>query len=176
MLDSKRFRHSVGTSDTAAQLAERYGVDREQAALAGLLHDCARNLPLEQLRSLARQLEQPPGELETKIPVLLHAPVGAALARQEFGVADPGIERAIALHTLGGERMTTLDKIIYVADKIEPGRSFPGVEDLRAMAQVDLDRALLGCFDAAIRYSLLTARPIHPTTIKARNRLLLARA
>lgn len=174
MLDTKRFEHSLGVMDTAVRLAELYGADRDKAAVAGLLHDCARDMPGDELLALARQFDLPVNGVERALPVLLHAPVGAELARREFGVDNIPVLRSIALHTLGGESMTLLDKIVFVADKIEPGRRYPGVENIREAARRDLGRALLGCFDMAIGLSLRAGEPVHPVTVNARNRLLLA--
>ncbi len=169
MLGNKRLEHSLAVSDMAAGLAELYGADRQQAALAGLLHDCARDLPSEELLAMARQNGVPVDDVEEVMPVLLHAPVGALLARRRFGVQDKAVLRAIALHTLGDETMTLLDKIVFVADKVAPGRRFPGVEELRQIAQQNLDRALLCCFDAAIILSVRRGELIHPRAVQARN-------
>ncbi|AGL02711.1 bis(5'-nucleosyl)-tetraphosphatase (symmetrical) YqeK [Desulfoscipio gibsoniae] len=169
MLGYKRIQHSLGVRVTASRLAELYGADREQAAIAGLLHDCGRDLPGEELLALARQHLVPVDDIEEALPVLLHAPVGALLARQQFGVEDEAVLRAIDLHTLGGETMTLLDKIVFVADKMEPGRVFPGVAELRQIAQQNLDRAVLWCFDAAITLSVRNGELIHPRAVHARN-------
>jgi predicted HD superfamily hydrolase involved in NAD metabolism len=169
MLGNKRLEHSLAVSETAAGLAELYGADRQQAAVAGLLHDCARELPGEELLALARENSVPVDDIEEIKPVLLHAPVGALLARQQFGVLDQVVLHAIEVHTLGDETMTLLDKIVFVADKVEPGRKSPGVEELRQIASQNLDRVLLRCFDAAIMLSVRRGELIHPRAVQARN-------
>jgi len=169
MLGYKRLQHSLGVSDTSIRLAEFYGADRERAAIAGLLHDCARDLPGGELLALARQNRVPVDEVEETMPVLLHAQVGALLAKRKFGVQDEAVLMAIALHTLGDKTMTLLDKIIFVADKAEPGRVFPGVQELREMMWRNLDRALLWCLDAAIIMSARNGKLIHPRAVNTRN-------
>lgn len=169
MLSYKRFKHSLGVRDTAVKLAEIYGADSRKAALAGLLHDCARDLPGEKLLVLARQNHIPVDEVDEALPVILHAPVGALLAGRQFGVQDQAVLQAIALHTLGDKDMTLLDKIIFVADKAEPGRAFPGVQELREIMWRDLDRAMLWCLDAAITMSLRNSELIHPKAVSTRN-------
>jgi len=174
MLDSKRYTHSLRVMDTTVRLAGIYGADREKAAVAGLLHDCAREVPGERLLALARQHALEITKVEEALPVLLHAPVGALMARWDFGVHNIAVLRAISRHTLGGVSMSLLDKIVFVADKVEPGRRFPGVQKLRDEAEQDLDRALLRCFDMAINLSVQKGEPVHPLTVMARNQLLFA--
>jgi len=173
MLGEKRLDHSLAVRDTAAGLAGLYGVDRRQAAVAGLLHDCARDLPGEEMLAIARENSLPFNDVEEINPVLLHAPVGALLARRQFGVQDQAVLRAIALHTLGDEKMTLLDKIVFVADKAAPGRNFPGVEELRQIARQNLERALLCCFDVAIILSVRRGELIHPKAVQARNGIII---
>ncbi|WP_449241592.1 bis(5'-nucleosyl)-tetraphosphatase (symmetrical) YqeK [Desulfoscipio gibsoniae] len=173
MLSDKRLRHSLKVSNTAVRLAELYGADCEKAALAGLLHDCARDLPNDELLTLARHNRVPVDSIDEARPVLLHASVGALLAKRQFSVQDEAVLQAIALHTLGDETMTLLDKIVFVADKVEPDRSFPGVGELREIARRNLDRALLCCFDAAIMLSVRNGDLIHPRAVRARNGIRL---
>ncbi|WP_425060643.1 hypothetical protein SCACP_13800 [Sporomusa carbonis] len=172
-LSPKRFSHSLGVSRTAAELAARFGENIEKARLAGLLHDCARGIPSNNLLQMAESFDIVMNDVERCQPVLLHAPLGACLAQKEYGVDDPHILRAIALHTTGGRDMSTLDKIIYVADFIEPGRDFPRADKLRSLALQDLDAGLLACFDQSIHYVIDQNLLIHPATIEGRNYLLL---
>ncbi|BCV20491.1 bis(5'-nucleosyl)-tetraphosphatase (symmetrical) YqeK [Moorella sp. Hama-1] len=173
-LPEKRYRHSLGVAATAAQLASKNKVDPEQARLAGLLHDYARDLPGPELLALATGAGLVTCELERRLPVLLHGPVGALLIKQGLGLADRAILQAIARHTVGSVAMTTLDKIIYLADAIEPERRFPGVEELRRLAGTDLQAALLKAFESSIFYLLGKGQPLHPATIEARNYILLS--
>ncbi len=174
-LKKSRYEHSLGVSETAAFLAGRFGVDPEQARLAGLLHDCARAIPNEKMRAEAEARGISFGEVERAMPLLLHAPLGAILAREEYGVGDEDILRAIARHTVGGAGMTALDKIIYFADMIEPTRDYPDVEELRRLSREDsLDGMTLAGLSRSIAFVLEKGHLIHPDTVLARNELLLA--
>ncbi len=175
MLEPERVQHSLGVRDTAAEMARIHGAGVEQAAVAGLLHDCARSLPAEKLLELALRFNIHVSRVDMALPVILHAPVGAELARREFGVNDEAILRAISLHTLGDAHMSILDKVLFVADKVEPGRCFSGVERIRALARSDLDQALLACYDLSITYAIRCGDPVHPVMIDARNALVLSR-
>jgi len=168
-----RFRHSREVSRTAVRLAERWGVEVEKARIAGILHDCARNLKGEALFSAAIQNGLEPSKLERLQPALLHAPPGAIIAERRFGVVDPEILRAIRYHTTGAAQMTMLDKVIYLADYIEPGRNFVGVERVRELAETDLDAALLAAYDNTIIYVLAGGALLHQDTVAGRNWLLM---
>lgn len=173
VLTPKRFRHSLGVSQSAAELAGRFGEDIERAKLTGLLHDCARNLSNNNLLQMAKSFAIVVDDVEHCQPMLLHAPVGACLAKVEYGVSDPQMLTAIALHTTGGRNMTKLDKIIYIADCIEPSRDFPGIEKLRKLAFKNLDEAMLVAFDQSLHYVIERNLLIHPATIDGRNELLI---
>ena len=172
MLNHKRYEHSLGVMNTAVQLAAIHGADVERAALAGLMHDCARGVPGDTLLLMAQEFDLPMHEVDLALPVLLHAPVGAQLARRDFGVQDEVVLQAIAVHTLGDEHMTLLDKVLFVADKVEPGRYFQNVDKLRALAERDIDQALLNCYDLSVSYALRLGDQVHPRMIAARNRLI----
>lgn len=171
-LSAKRYLHSMGVCQTAAELAERFGTDIFQAMVAGLLHDCARELPNNTLLKRAVDFDIVVGSLEKSSPVLLHAVISAHLAAEEYGIDDEAILRAIALHTTGGAGMSKLDKIIFLADFIEPGRAFPGVDKLRKLAGENLDKAVLAAFDQTIRHLLEKEMIIHPASVAGRNELL----
>lgn len=172
VLSPKRFTHSLGVSQTAVEMAEVFGADIHKAKLAGILHDCARGMTNDILLQTAKSLGIVVNDVNLSEPVLLHASIGAYLARKVYGIEDPEVRRAIALHTVGGIDMTLLDKIIYLADLIEPNREFPGVDKLRAVAEKDLDQAVLAAFDHTIAYIISGQGFIHPDTVKARNSLL----
>ncbi len=173
ILKAKRFQHSLGVSQSAAELAVRYGEDVDKAKVTGLLHDCARSLSSNNLLQMAQAFAIVVNDVERQQPMLLHAPVGAKLARNEYGVDDPQILKAIALHTTGGRDMATLEKIIYLADCIEPSRDFPGINRLRRLAFIDLDKAMIAAFDQSLHYVIEQGLLIHPATIEGRNHLLL---
>ncbi|HHY93164.1 MAG TPA: HD domain-containing protein [Firmicutes bacterium] len=171
-LTPDRLQHSLGVVETAARLAVRWGAAVAQARLAGLLHDCAKGLTADELLQWAAAFGIVRSDTEIACPDLLHGPVGALLAWKEYGVTDRAVLTAIRLHTLGAPDMGLLDKLIYLADYIEPGRAFPGVEDLRRRAEQDLNQAVLRAMDGTIRYVLERGLPLHPQTVAARNQLL----
>ncbi len=168
-----RFRHSRDVSRTAVRLAECWDIDIEKARMAGILHDCARNLKGDELLSVAQSNGLELGDIEKLQPALVHAPLGAVLAQRRFGVADPEILQAICRHTTGAAHMSQLDKIIYLADCIEPGRNYPGVEQPRELAEKNLDAAVLVAYDHSIRFVLDGGGLLHPNTIEGRNSLLM---
>jgi len=174
-LPAGRYQHSLGVAEVAAELAINNGVDPQQARLAGLLHDYARDLAPEELLDLATKANLITCELERWMPVLLHGPVGALLIQRELGITDKHICQAVARHTVGGPAMKALDKIIYLADAIEPGRNYNGVQAIRRLAATDLESALLKALEASILYILTKERPLHPATVEARNHILLNR-
>lgn len=176
-LKPSRYRHSLGVAETAAELAARFGTDIEQARLAGLLHDCAREFSNDSLLEEAEHRGLAIGEVERAMPLLLHAPLGALLVREIYGVEDAAICQAIARHTVGAAGMTPLDKIVWYADMIEPGRDYPQVERLRKLArEATLDEMLLVGLSESIIFVVRKQHLIHPDTVLARNELLLARS
>ena len=171
-LSPKRLSHSIGVSQTAETLAVRFGCDKEKARLAGLLHDLAREVPMNQLLPRAQAFGIVVCDIEQAEPILLHGPLAAKMAHAEFGIDDTEIMQAIILHTTGGLNMTLLDKIIYLADAIEPGRRFKGADKIRLVALTDLDKAVLSALDQSICYIVKRGGLIHPATIAARNQIL----
>ena len=169
-----RYEHSLGVADTAACLAEMFHVDVEKARTAGLLHDCARQYANEDLVAEAEKRHIAIGEVERAMPLLLHAYIGAQLVVEEYGVEDAEISQAIWRHTVGGEKMTALDKIIYFADMIEPRRDYPQVEELRRLSrEASLDEMVLAGMDQSISFVVAKGHLLHPDTIAARNGILL---
>lgn len=173
-LSPRRYQHSLGVAETARALAERFGADSDRAELAGLLHDVAREWRGPELLERARLLGLSIGYLEEMAAMpCLHGIVGADVATQAFGVTDDGLLSAIAHHTLGRERMTVLEKVVFLADAIEPNRpTAPYIEELRALAHEDLDKACRRAYDHTFDYLLRTGQPIHPQAAAARNWLL----
>jgi nicotinate-nucleotide adenylyltransferase len=175
MIRAVRVRHVQGTEATGAALAQRWGADEAKARRAAILHDCTKYLNCEEQIALCLQYGEELDDLERAEPKLLHAKTGAWIAKDRFGVDDE-IFNAIYWHTTGRADMTLLEKVIYLADYMEPGRSFPGVERLRALAETDLDAALLLGFEMSIREMEERELPLHPNTVGARDWLLLQRA
>ena len=175
-LKPSRYQHSLGVAETAVFLAQCFGVNEEQAKVAGLLHDCAREFRNEDLITEAEKRLIMVGNIERQMPLLLHAYVGSRLVTEKYGVSDHAIEQAIWRHTVGGAKMTKLDKIIWFADMIEPNRDYPGVENLRKLAKTaSLDDMVLAGLTQSIAFVLQKGGLIHPDTVIARNEILLNR-
>lgn len=142
-LDEQRYEHTVGVMYTAGCIAMAHGYDMSKAMLAGLLHDCAKCMSHEERVSLCEnnQVEISASELENK--ALLHAKAGAVLAKQKYQITDTEVLHAIAVHTTGEPNMNVLDKIVYIADYIEPLRSkSPNLQLVRTLAYKDLDACM----------------------------------
>lgn len=169
-LKAKRCAHVLGTAATAVKLAEKYGADAHRAEVAGLLHDCTKKLSMAEQLALCERYGIVLDELEKKALKLLHAKTGAALARDVFGVDDE-IYNAILWHTTGRPNMTALEKVIYLADFIEPTRDFPGVDTLRRTVWEDLDRGLLMGLEMTVEEMQKMGNPIHVNTLTARDYL-----
>jgi len=136
-----RYAHSVRVARCADELAQRHGLDARKARLAGLLHDLARLYSPERLIAECEARGLPITSEAREHPVLLHAPLGAALARERFGVEDADVLSAIAKHTTGAAQMSPLDRAVYLADSLEPERSFPERAELWELALRDLEAA-----------------------------------
>jgi len=172
-LSKNRFKHSVEVARIARDMAEKYKVDVEKAYIAGLLHDYAKGISGEKLLVIAKENDLIEEQVEWQVPDLLHAPVGAYLLKEELGIEDEEILRAVRFHTLGRVEMSDLDKIIYLADIIEPGRDFPGIERLKCLAWRNLDEGMLFGLETTIDYCIRQKRLIHPRTVEARNCFLM---
>lgn len=173
-LTPSRYRHSLGVAETAVAIARRFGMNEERARVAGLLHDCGRVYKTDDLLKEARQRGIPIGKIESAMPLLLHAYIGAYLIYEVYGVNDAVIAQAVWRHTVGGANMTALDKIIYYADMIEPSRDYPEVERLRELSRTaSLDEMMLVGLTESILFVAQKGGLIHPDTITARNELLL---
>ncbi len=161
-LTKKRYEHSIGVSYTAAALAMVYGLDVEQAAVAGLLHDCAKcYLPEEKLKRCKKH-HLPINSYEKKNPELLHAKLSAYYAKEKYDVDDDEILSAITWHTTGKSDMSPLDKVIYIADYIEPNRKpLPEIDMIRKEAFENLDKCLIHILNNTIGY----LKQIAPDTI-----------
>lgn len=173
LIDGRRLSHSLGVRDTCEYLAVRYGSDVRKARLAGLLHDCAKGLDDHQLMHQATQYGIDVSQWQDYDLSLLHGPAGASLARERLGITDVEILHAVAVHTTGCTEMSLLDLVLFVADYIEPGRAFEGVDQIRSAAEQSLELAALKGFTKTIKHLLHTDRLIHPLTIHARNSLLM---
>ncbi|MGI6556491.1 MAG: bis(5'-nucleosyl)-tetraphosphatase (symmetrical) YqeK [Pseudoramibacter sp.] len=174
VLKPHRFNHTLGVVKSASKLAKQNAIDARQAELAALLHDCAKNFSNQEMLQIAKDEKIALDPIMILEPQLLHGPVGAVVAKKKYHVKDPEVLSAVACHTTGKSDMSTLDKIIYLADFIEPGRDYPGVEHLRQTSyEKDLDTACREAFDNTISYVMSIGGLIHPKTIEARNYMII---
>ncbi len=172
VMQQKRYTHTMGVVDAAIYLANKYGADTEEARIAALLHDYAKDFSEEELKSYVIQHQLEADKVLLEAYQLLHGKVAASIAEKRFFITNKDILNAIENHTTGRENMSTLEKIIYLADFIEVGRSYPGVDELRLKAEESLDKAVLMAFNNTIKYVLDIEKLLHPNTILARNEIL----
>ncbi|RKV65605.1 MAG: HD domain-containing protein [Streptococcus sp.] len=168
LLPEKRLKHCLGVEQTAIELAERFGVDREKAGLAGLLHDYAKKLSDEEFLTLIAKYDLDP-KLKDWGNNVWHGLVGVYKIREDLGLSDPEILRSIEIHTVGSAQMSDLDKVVYVADYIEPNRDFPGVEEAREIACISLNRAVAYETAHTVEYLAHQGLPIFPQTLETYN-------
>ena len=167
-MDDGRYQHTLGVMYTCAALAMRYEYDIQKAELAGLLHDCAKCIPNGKKLKLCEKHNIQISETERRNPFLLHAKLGAFLAMDRYGVEDKEIISAILNHTTGKPNMSLLDKIVYVADYIEPRRSkAENLEEIRKLAFLDLDQALYQILSDTLKYLDKGSGEIDNMTMKA---------
>lgn len=171
-ITEKRYVHTLGVAETAVQLAKRFGADVKKAELAAIFHDYAKFRPKEEMKQIIMDQNMPSDLLDFHSE-LWHAPVGAYLVEHEAGIKDREILDAITYHTTGRIGMTLLEKIVYLADYIEPGRSFPGVDEVREMAQKSLDIALIKAVRNSIVFLMNKKQAIYPDTFYTYNDLIL---
>lgn len=165
--DKKRFEHTLGVTYTAACLAMCYDIDTERAEIAGLLHDCAKCLSNDKKVDLCKRQSIEINLTEAKNPFLLHAKAGAYLAQHKYGIGDEDILNAVRYHTTGRPGMSTLEKIVFIADYIEPGRDHSArLPELRKLAFRNLDRALVEILRDTLSYLDGTENEIDPMTQK----------
>ncbi|GGH84883.1 putative HD superfamily hydrolase involved in NAD metabolism [Pullulanibacillus pueri] len=171
-LPEKRYEHTLRVTDTAIVLAEKYGEDPQKAELASLLHDIAKYFSEQELYETITQHPEVPNTFLHYHPSIWHAPVGAVYAQEHLGILDMDILNAITYHTTGREGMSLLEKIVFLADYIEPGRHFPGVDEVRTLAESDLDQAVAKALANTIQYLVGKYASVFPDTIHAYNDLV----
>jgi predicted HD superfamily hydrolase involved in NAD metabolism len=162
-----RYAHSVRVARAADLLAQRHGLDARKARLAGLLHDLARLYSPQQLLTECEARGLSIDAAERAHPMLLHAKLGAAIARERFGVENAEVLSAIEKHTTGAGEMTALDCVVYLADSLEPGRSFPERAGLWRLACDNLAEAMRGVLLLGIRHDARKGRAVVPATLAA---------
>jgi len=166
-LSAKRFSHTLAVAAEARRLALLHGLDTDRAEAAGLLHDCAKCMPLKDMQRLAQDnhLTQDASLMESG--ALLHAVAGAYRAEADYGMTDPVILNAIRRHTTGAPGMSRLDMAVWLADAIEPTRApYPSLEEVRALAETSLERAILTSMEGTLAYVRKSGKAIHPATME----------
>ncbi|MER0123124.1 bis(5'-nucleosyl)-tetraphosphatase (symmetrical) YqeK [Streptococcus sp. ZJ93] len=167
-MSEKRFRHVLGVEKVALELARQYGCDERKASLAALLHDYAKEVDDQVFLDLIDQY-QLSEDLKVWGNNVWHGMVGSYKIRQDFGLDDLEILQAIERHTVGAAEMTLLDKVLYVADYIEPNRDFPGVDEARRLAKQSLEQAVAYETAQTVAHLAKKAIPIYPQTIETYN-------
>lgn len=165
VLSEDRYTHTLGVMYTAQCLAMRYGVDLTRAGVAGLLHDCAKCIPNEQKLIQCENYGIEISETERKNPSLLHAKLGACLAKELYNIEDEEILSAIRWHTTGKPEMTLLEMIIYMADYIEPNRDqAPNLSVIRKLTFDDIEKALFQVLESTLDYLKDRSHAVDPMT------------
>lgn len=167
-LPTARFEHTIRVHDTAVRMATQRGINIDKVRVAAILHDYCKFWSKDQLAKWIQD-HKLPADLFDYHHALWHAPVGAEVAAVLFGIDDEEILQAIRYHTTGRPRMSPVEKVIFVADLIEPGRQFPKVEILREYAEQDLDLAVLKALDSTICFLIEKGQKVYPLTMLARN-------
>lgn len=173
-LNEERFSHSLGTAKMAVELAKKYNLDVEKAEIAGLLHDCAKHFTNDELLKIIKEKLPEIPECELLNYKTWHAPVGALIAQEQFGVNDPEIINSIKYHTLGRVDMSTFEAIIFLADKVETNtrpQNFT-VEILHILERYGIDAALFECVSTTIESLIERKLKICQSTIDVYNWLL----
>jgi predicted HD superfamily hydrolase involved in NAD metabolism len=170
-------RHIEAVAAEARRLARLHGVDEERAALAAWSHDIVRATDPAELLRLARELGLNPNEVEKAAPILLHGPVAARLLASRYGVEDEEVLAVARWHSTGRAGMSALEKVLFLADKVEPGKAAgrPELEEIRRLAETDLDGAVLRYLDLQLLEAVRQGWPLHPDAVAARNELILSR-
>ncbi len=168
-----RYKHSIGVMNTSIELAKRYHCPVEEAALAGFLHDCGKLKEKINLLKTADDFDIILDNVMRNNVELIHGPLGEQIAIKEYHITNKDVLNAIRYHTTGREDMSLLEKIVYIADIIEPGRSFEGVDKIRQLTYKDIDLGLLYAINRTIIFVIQRGELVHLDTIKARNQLLI---
>ncbi|MEW9667319.1 bis(5'-nucleosyl)-tetraphosphatase (symmetrical) YqeK [Ammoniphilus sp. 3BR4] len=171
-MTAHRFAHTLGVADTAVSLSERYGEEKEKAYLAAILHDYCKFWEKDRMKQIIMQEDSIPSDILDYDKELWHAPVGAYVVQQELHIQDAAVLDAIRFHTSGRPGMSQLEKILWLADYIEPGRHFPGVDEVREIAKRDLTKALVKALGNTIVFLVKQGKRIYPLTLETYNDLV----
>lgn len=169
-IGEKRFKHSLRVAETAVKLADNYGLDPKKAYLAGLIHDCAKYNEEAYIKKYNIDFSIYPVS-SIKDPVL-HSFLGAEVAKKVYNIYDRDVLKAIEYHTTGRPDMSDLEKIIFIADAIEPARDFEGIDKIRKLAFESLNKAMLNLLDSNIIFLIGKKALINPLSFEARNYLI----
>jgi predicted HD superfamily hydrolase involved in NAD metabolism len=167
-MPKERYEHVLRVTETAKRLADKYQLPVFKAEQAALFHDIAKFMDKTDLHHVLNT-ENEDTRLFSFHYELWHAPVGAIIARDDFGMSDADILNAIRYHTTGRANMSPLEKLIYISDMIEPGRNFPGVDELRAKAEENLDTAMEACNYQSVQFLVNKKVPVFPDSIDCYN-------
>lgn len=167
-----RYIHSIGVAESGKKLAEHFGADPLKAEIAGILHDYTKYWTKDQLAKVIKENPELSPDLLDYSPELWHGPVASVIIQKEFQIEDQEIIDAIHYHTSGREKMTLLDKVVCLADYIEPSRDYPGVDEIRALANESLEKSLVQALDGTIQFLIKKRWKIYPLTMIARNSLI----
>ncbi|MFC0557984.1 bis(5'-nucleosyl)-tetraphosphatase (symmetrical) YqeK [Halalkalibacter alkalisediminis] len=170
-LTEHRYKHTLGVVQSATELAHRFGADREKAMLAAVFHDYAKFRDKEEMKRLVREKLNDKSFLNYG-EELLHAPCGAYYVEHEIGITDDDVLNAIRYHTTGRPDMTVLEKVVFLADYIEPGRHFKGIEEVRELAKQDLDQAVIEALKNTTSFLMRRNQLVFPDTIATYNQLI----
>lgn len=168
-LNERRLKHTYSVVNEAKKLAEHYGEDAEKAEIAALFHDMYRSTPVSVLNMYVRQLGLQNNILDN--PNLSHGKIAAVIMKRDYGIVDKDILNAVSYHTTGRAGMSKLEKIIFLADAIEPGRNYPTVEEIRKLAYIDLNKACISSLERTVEYIKGIGEYLDPDTINAINDL-----
>jgi len=172
-LKKERFEHSMRVYEIALKMAKWYGMSKDKIEIAALLHDCGRAVPTADSVTKCKEFGIAVDEVEMRQPILLHQKLGRYYAQKYYGVSDEEILDAIGRHTTGGKGMGPVAKVVYLADIIEDGRDFPGVDELRAEARKGLDQGLKKCYAHTLHYLVNAGLLVHPDSVDGYNELVL---
>ena len=168
-LSERRLKHTRSVVNEAMKLAANYGEDVQKAELAALFHDMFRSTPASALNMYVRQLGLPKNIIDN--PNLSHGKIAAVIMKRDFGIEDEDIINAVSFHTTGRAGMSKLEKIIFLADAIEPGRNYPMVDEIRALAYINLEKACISSLERTVEYIKGIGEYLDPDTISAINDL-----
>lgn len=169
-IGEKRYKHSLRVAQLAQNLAQIYDLDEEKAYMAGLIHDCAKYNEEKYIEKL--NIDTSSYKITSLKDPVLHSFLGAEVANKVYNISDKDILDAIKYHTTGKESMTSLEKIIFIADAIEPKRDFEGIDSIRDASRKDLDKTMLMLLDSNIIFLISKKASINPLSFEARNYLI----